>query len=151
DASVAGQGSASGSFTVTDGDGDTATADFSFTVTDANMPSGGTTTAAVDDDGLTGGNLASTVGDLDANAGDDPADTSEASFTGILVHDFGGDGPGAIDFSAMDGVGAAIGQENVTYSWDAGTNLLSAIGPRGVLFTVAITDPATGAFKVTLL
>ena len=37
---------------------------------------------AHDDDGLTGGNGSNNAGDLDANAGDDPADTSEATFTG---------------------------------------------------------------------
>jgi VCBS repeat-containing protein len=151
DASVTGTGSASGTFTVTDGDGDSATADFSFTVTDANTPTGGTTSAAVDDDGLVGGNPASTIGDLDANIGDDPADTSEASFTGILALDFGGDGPGSVDFAAMNGQTATIGQELVSFAWNAGTGTLTATGPRGALFTVEITDPTTGAFKVTLL
>ena len=74
---------ASATFTVTDGDGDTATATVSFQVTDANMPTAGTASAAVDDDGLSGppaGNPASTTGDLNANlAGDGNA--SEAVFT----------------------------------------------------------------------
>ena len=30
-------------------------------------------------------------------------------------------------------------------------NVLTATGPRGPLFTVEITDPATGAYQVTLL
>ncbi|MGY4109730.1 VCBS domain-containing protein, partial [Aeromonas encheleia] len=47
-------------FTVTDGDGDAVTKAASFNITDANVPTGGSTTAAVDDDGLTGGNPAST-------------------------------------------------------------------------------------------
>src|SRR3546814_4501232 len=46
-------------FTVTDGDGDTASAGFSFQIDDANAPTGGTASAAVDDDGLAGGNPAS--------------------------------------------------------------------------------------------
>ena len=37
----------------------------------------------------------------------------------------------------------------MNYSWAGDT--LTATGPRGVLFTVLVTDPATGAYKVTLL
>ena len=37
----------------------------------------------------------------------------------------------------------------MTYSWAA--NTLTATGPRGVLFTVLVTDPATGAYTVTLV
>jgi len=152
DASVAGTGSASGSFTVTDGDGDTATGTFSFSVTDANVPTAGTSTASVDDDGLTGGNAASTSGDLDANIGDaNGALSSEASFSGILTHNFGGDGPGAIGFAALHGTSGTVGQETVTYSWNAGSNTLTATGPRGALFSVQVTNPATGAYTVTLI
>ena len=52
---------ATATFTVTDGDGDTATATVSFQVTDANVPTSGSAAAAVDDDGLPGGNPASTT------------------------------------------------------------------------------------------
>ena len=44
-----------------------------------------------------------------------------------------------------------VGQETVTYAWDATTNTLTATGPRGALFTVQITDKVTGAYTVTLL
>ncbi|WP_210327893.1 hypothetical protein, partial [Mesorhizobium silamurunense] len=49
-----------------------------------------------------------------------------------------------------------VGQENVSYSWDAGTNTLTATTTSGdrigtALFTVHVTDPATGAYTVTLL
>ncbi len=79
-------------FTVTDGDLDASSANITFTITDANIPTGGVAQAAVDDDGLSGGNPASTTGDLNANYGadgvqgtaDDDLDgaSSEASFRG---------------------------------------------------------------------
>ena len=62
----------------------------------------GTALAAVDDDGLAGppaGNPASMTNDLNANIGDNIADTSEASFTGVLGGSVGGDGAGANGFS----------------------------------------------------
>ncbi|MBY8826377.1 beta strand repeat-containing protein, partial [Sphingomonas colocasiae] len=151
DPAVVGVGSASGTFTVTDGDGDTATANFSFSITDANVPTAGASAASVDDDGL-GGNAASTIGDLDANSGDaDGPASSEASFSGILTHNFGGDGAGTISFASLHGTGGTVGQEAVTYSWNAGTNTLTATGSRGALFSVHVTNPATGAYTVTLL
>ena len=91
-------------FRVTDGDGDTATATVNFAITDANAPSASPAVAAVDDDGLTGppaGNPASTAGDLNANIGDDPANTSEASFSGTLSFGFGGDGQGGPEASTL--------------------------------------------------
>ena len=90
----------SASFTVTDGDGDTATATIAFQVVDANVPTPGTAAAAVDDDGLAGGNPASTAGDLDANVGDlDGAASSEATFSGVLGGSVGVDGAGSNGFS----------------------------------------------------
>ena len=144
---------------MTDGDGDTATATVSFQVTDANVPMAGTASAAVDDDGLSGppaGNPASTTGDLNANLAGD-GNTSEAVFTGVLGGSVGPDGAGANGFSfapSLNGATAAVGLETVTYSL-AG-NLLTATVTAGarigtVLFTVEITDAATGAYTVTLL
>ncbi|MDX8512054.1 DUF5801 repeats-in-toxin domain-containing protein, partial [Mesorhizobium captivum] len=154
DSSVAGTGAASATYTVTDGDGDTATAGISFVVTDANTPTSGSAAATVDDDGLAGGNAASTTGDIDANTGDaDGPASSEASFSGTLGGSLGGDGAGTngFSFATLNGTSGTVGQENVTYSWDSGTDTLTATGPRGVLFTVHVTDPATGAYTVTLL
>ncbi|MER9439772.1 DUF5801 domain-containing protein, partial [Mesorhizobium sp. M0614] len=153
DNSVFGTGAASAIYTVTDGDGDTSTAGISFVVTDANTPTSGTATATVDDDGLAGGNAASTTGDIDANAGEVPLSASEATYNGTLGGSLGGDGAGAngFSFATLDGTNGTVGQENVTYSWDAGNDTLTATGPRGVLFTVHVTDPATGAYTVTLV
>ena len=144
---------ATATLTVTDGDGDTATATVNFQVTDANTPSSGSAAAAVDDDGLTGGNPASTTLDLNANIGDDPGDTSEATFTGVLGGSVGTDGAGAngFSFAGLNGTSGTVGTETVSYSWDGGTNTLTATGPRGALFKVQITDKATGAYTVTLL
>ncbi|WP_245266765.1 DUF5801 repeats-in-toxin domain-containing protein [Mesorhizobium sp. LNHC252B00] len=153
DNSVVGTGAASAIYTVTDGDGDTSTAGISFAVTDANVPTGGTAAASVDDDGLAGGNPANTIGDIDANTGESPASLSEAVYNGTLGGSVGGDGAGSngFSFATLDGTGGTVGQESVTYSWDVATDTLTATGPRGDLFTVHVTDPATGAYTVTLL
>ncbi|MDT7530621.1 VCBS domain-containing protein [Sphingopyxis sp. SE2] len=149
DAAVPGTGSASATYTVTDGDNDTATAAISFTITDANVPTAGETQASVDDDALAGGNPASTAGDLpDPNS---DGDNDQATFSGLLNLDFGGDGAGSVDFAAMDGLFVNVGQESVQLAWNAGTGTLTGTGPRGPLFTVEVTDSAAGAYKVTLL
>ncbi|RWK34869.1 DUF5801 repeats-in-toxin domain-containing protein [Mesorhizobium sp.] len=148
---VIGTGAASATYTVTDGDGDTSTAGLSFVVTDANHPTAGTAAASVDDDGLAGGNVASTTGDIAVPNTD--GDNNEATFSGTLGGSVGGDGAGAngFSFAALNGTAGTVGQESVTFSWDAGTDTLTATGPRGALFTVHVTDPATGAYTVTLL
>ena len=121
-------------------------------MTDANAPSSGSAAAAVDDDGLPGGNPASTIDRLDANWRP-MATSSEATFTGVLGGSVGSDGAGAngFSFAGLNGTGGTVGTETVTYSWDGGTNTLTATGPRGALFKVQITDQATGAYTVTLL
>ena len=146
---------ATATLTVTDGDGDTATATVNFQVTDANAPTGGSAAAAVDDDGLPGGNPASTINDLNA---DTDGDGSEATFTGQLGGSVGGDGAGANGFSFADlnGTTGTVGTETVTYHWTAGTHTLTAMVTGGArdginVFQVQITNPATGAYKVTLL
>ena len=141
-----GPGSASATV-VTDADGDTATAAVSFAVTDANTPTGGTTAASVDDDGLTGGNATSVAGDLAVP--DSDGDDNEATFghAGLQLwrrrswqrrlcfdgrrHRDGWPGDGQLQLGR--------GHEHA-----------DGEGPRGVLFTVAVT-PATGAYTVTLL
>ncbi|MEH2513019.1 T1SS-143 domain-containing protein [Nitrobacteraceae bacterium AZCC 1564] len=138
-------------FTVTDGDDDTSTADVDFAVTDANVPEGGTSKATVDDDGLTGGNGESTVGDAsDSNA---DGDNNEATFAGTLAGATGADVPGTFDFASLDGAQGTVGQESVKYSW-AGNTLTAMVsgGDRNgtPLFSVEV-DPTTGAYQVTLL
>jgi T1SS-143 domain-containing protein len=140
-------------YTVTDGDGDTVTKNITFNITDANRPTAGTTEAMVDDDGLPGGNPASMTGDLEVP--DDDGDDDESTFGGTLVFSFGGDGPGHIDFAAMDGETATVGTETVEFGWDGDANTLTATVSGGDrdgtdLFTVAL-DPVTGEYAVTLL
>ncbi len=146
-------------YTLTDGDGDQDTADLVVTFDgDANIPTAGPSTANIDDDGIAGSNPAPTADDLDANIGDlDGALSSEASFSGVLNGSVGLDNPGTFDFAAMNLAAnstATVGQETVSYSW-VGTTLTATItsGDRAgdPLFTVEITDTATGAYTVTLL
>jgi len=140
-------------YTLQDSDGDQSTATLKFTFSgDKNMPTAGKAVAAVDDDGLMGGNAMSDAAtDLDANAGDLET-MDETIFQGVLDGSFGKDGAGGFCFSqTLDGTTAMLGQETVTYTVSMGGLLLTATGPRGELFTVAITDALTGAFTLTLL
>ncbi len=152
---VSGSGVTSGTFTVTDGDGDQVTANWAFNITDANFPTAGVSAARLDDDGLTGGNPASVTGDIDANVGEIPVvNPEEDIFHGQLTLNFGGDGPGTVTFAAMHGVVAAVGTENVTYSWNAGTSTLTATVTGGsrngtVLFDIVVNQ-TTGEYTLTL-
>ena len=151
-----GSGPASTTFTVTDADGDRATSTIVFQVVDANLPTPGTAVAGVDDDGLAGGNPASTTGDLPDDNAD--GDNNQATFSGSLGGSVGADGAGSngFSFAGLNGQAGTVGQENVTYSWTAGSSTLTAttVGgtrPGTALFTVQVTDAATGAYRVTLL
>ncbi|MGN3975487.1 beta strand repeat-containing protein, partial [Tsuneonella sp. SYSU-LHT278] len=153
---------ATATFTVTDRDGDSASAAITFTVTDANAPTGGTAQAALDDDGLTGGNPASTTFDLATDAGDALADNDETTFAGTLAFADGGDAPATITFAAgVDGSFAVIGTERVQYTV-SGDTLTATVAPQDAggaaqdraglaLFTVQITDANTGTYLVTLV
>jgi len=86
---------------------------------DANTPSPGSASAAVDDDGLTGppaGNPASTAGDLDANLGDAGPNTTEAIFEGTLGGSVGPDGAGANGFGFGTNTTGTVGLETVSYA-----------------------------------
>ncbi|WP_291865952.1 DUF5801 repeats-in-toxin domain-containing protein [Bradyrhizobium sp.] len=139
-------------YTVTDADGDTSGSTLTFQITDANAPTAGASAAAVDDDGLTGNNPLSNTNDLNANLGDDAGDTSEATFTGTLNGAVGGDTPGV--FSLAGNTSGVVGTENVSYSLLGNVLTATTVGgtrPGTDLFKVEITNPATGAYKVTLL
>ncbi len=150
------------SFTVTDGDGDATTANITFSITDANTPTGGTAQAAVDDDGLGGGNPASTTFDLATDTGDALADNDESTFAGTFAFTDGGDSPATITFAAaVDGSFAIVGTERVEYavSGDTLTATVAAQDTGGAaqdragttLFTVQITDATAGTYLVTLV
>ncbi|MBU1788964.1 MAG: type I secretion C-terminal target domain-containing protein, partial [Alphaproteobacteria bacterium] len=138
-------------YTITDGDGDPSSALQVVNVLNANnVPSAGTVAATVDDDALHGGNPGGT-GDL--VVAPDP-DGNEATFSGTLTGS-GGDGALTFTFANLHNTSATIGQENVTYSWSAGTNTLYAIITGGTrdgqaLFSVKLA-PSTGIYDLTLL
>lgn len=144
-------------YVMRDADSDTASATLKFTFEgDANKPTADNTAAKLDDDGLTGGNAASTTGDVDANVGDNGlAGPSEASYSGTLPFTFGADGGGSVTFANLNGTTGTVGTDTVSYSWNGTTNILTAtittVGGRGTpLFQVAV-DPTTGAYTATLL
>ena len=112
------------SYTIVDGDGDTATATLSVLVENNELPGTAPVTATVDDDALSGN--AGGNGDLDANVGEVPASVSEAIYNGTLNITATDNPIAAISFAQLQGTTATIGQETVTYSWDAVTNLLTA-------------------------
>ena len=67
-----------------------------------------------------------------------------------------GAGSNGFSFAGLNGQSGTVGQENVTYGWTAGSNTLTAttVGgtrPGTALFTVQVTNAATGAYTVTLL
>ncbi len=145
-------------YTLTDNDGDSDTATLAISIGDL-TPTATTASAAVDDEGLTGG-IAGVLanGDIDANSGDLDA-TSEAIFRGVLGATLG-DGTNTFLFqSTLNTTTQVIGQETVTYTVSGDGSLLtakittSADGDRvdTNLFTVQITNQATGAYTVTLL
>jgi VCBS repeat-containing protein len=137
-------------YTVVDGDGDTASSNLSVLVKNNPPPTTAPVTATVDDDALAGGNPGGS-GDLDANVGETPASASEAVYNGLLGITAVDNPIAAISFAQLQGTTVSVGTETATLSWNALTDTLTATGPRGVLFTVQITNTATGAYTVTLV
>jgi large repetitive protein len=135
-------------YTITDRDGDTSTATATITLLADSTPVPVNVVAAVDDDALTGGNPASVTGDIDANTGEPGATPSEALYTGAIAVNFGND-TGTVSFANLHGTTGSVGTETVTYTWNAGTNTLTATGLRGVVFTVSLAP--SGAYTVTLV
>ncbi|MCA1683608.1 MAG: cadherin-like domain-containing protein, partial [Actinobacteria bacterium] len=144
------EGTISFQYRLTDSDGDSDVATVTINLQPDSNPAPVAGAAAVDDDGLAGGNPASTAGDLNANAGESPVSASEAVFNGTLTANFGGDAPGTFTLAAMHGTSGMVGTETVSYTWNAVTGVLTASGSRGVLFTVSLNS-TTGAFTVTLV
>ena len=144
-------------YVMRDADNDTASATLKFTFQgDANKPTADNTAAKLDDDGLTGGNPLSTLGDDDANVGDTGvAGPSEASYSGTLPFTFGPDGGGSVTFANMNGLTGTVGTDTVSYSWNGASNTLTAtittVGGRGTPLFQVVVNPTTGAYTVTLL
>lgn len=136
-------------YTVVDGDGDTSSSALAVTVVNDSAPTTSPVTATVDDDAISGG-LSGGTGDIDANIGESPSSGSEATYNGTLSISYGPDGAGVATFAQLQGQSISVGTETATLAWNAITNVLTATGPRGVIFTVTLTNPATGAYTVTL-
>ncbi|CAJ1776978.1 hypothetical protein FNBNMHLP_00247 [Aeromonas jandaei] len=91
----------------------------------------------LDDEGLVGG----------INGGSGDVAGANTSVTGNLVYQAGADGLKSLELSGP----TALGSESVTSAWDAQSGTLSISSTRGLLMTVTITDPSTGAYSVKLL
>ncbi|MCE8002281.1 BapA/Bap/LapF family large adhesin [Billgrantia ethanolica] len=97
--------------------------------------------------------IAPTAGNFDASLNDaDILSEAGSVVTGTLPFSFGSGGSGSISFAAMDGVETQVGQETIVYSWDAGSNTLTAFSPGRELniFTIEL-NPSSGAFTLTQL
>ncbi|WP_257540302.1 DUF5801 repeats-in-toxin domain-containing protein [Sphingobium sp. CFD-1] len=134
-------------YTIRDGDGDTDTATFSVQLTD----SGPTISAAaasftVDEDGLSGGIAAPATGD---------APGADVVKTGTLAGlSFGADGAGNIALTAVADTGLRTLSGHVIETvWDPVTHMLTGQdATNGAdIFTLQITDVATGAYRFELL
>ena len=145
-------------YTYTDRDGDSAEATVTITLQGDDVPVAVDVVAKVDDDGLPNANAVVGTGDDDQNAGETGAYTGDESvWSGMLgvVAGTGTDTP--LSYTLVKPADGLVGQEQVTYTLSADGKLLTATVAAGearagtVLFTVEITDGATGAYKVTLV
>ncbi|MFM5173807.1 DUF5801 repeats-in-toxin domain-containing protein [Aeromonas veronii] len=130
--------------TVTDADGDSARASVDlgangvFRFEDDGPKASNVQAALVlDDEGLVGG----------SNGGSGDVTGANTSVTGNLAYQAGADGLKSLELSGP----TALGSESVTSTWDAQSGTLSISSTRGLLMTVTITDPSTGAYSVKLL
>ncbi|MFQ1913892.1 DUF5801 repeats-in-toxin domain-containing protein [Aeromonas veronii] len=130
--------------TVTDADGDSARASVDLGATgvfrfEDDGPKASDVQAALvlDDEGLVGG----------INGGSGDVAGANTSVTGNLAYQAGADGLKSLELSGP----TALGSESVTSTWDAQSGTLSISSTRGLLMTVTITDPSTGAYSVKLL
>ncbi|WP_236662293.1 retention module-containing protein [Aeromonas jandaei] len=130
--------------TVTDADGDSASASVDlgangvFRFEDDGPKANNVQAALVlDDEGLVGG----------INGGSGDVAGANTSVNGNLVYQAGADGLKSLELSGP----TALGSESVTSTWDALSGTLSISSTRGVLMTVTITEPSTGAYSVKLL
>nr|WP_272906297.1 DUF5801 repeats-in-toxin domain-containing protein [Aeromonas jandaei] len=130
--------------TVTDADGDSARASVDlgangvFRFEDDGPKASNVQAALVlDDEGLVGG----------INGGSGDVAGANTSVTGNLAYQAGADGLKSLELSGP----TALGSESVTSTWDAQSGTLSISSTRGLLMTVTITDPSTGAYSVKLL
>ncbi|HAT2057957.1 TPA: type I secretion C-terminal target domain-containing protein, partial [Legionella pneumophila] len=133
--------------TLTDKDGDSAKDDLDLGQVmrfEDDGPTVGTISLVADEDNLPRGNNDTVSGDA-----------AQSNLTGTLPINFGADGAGSVDFQSMNGTTATIGNTNITYNWNSGTNTLTAYKTGGSLgvddvFKIVV-NPTTGAYTFTLL
>ncbi len=146
-------------YEITDGDGDKSTAEQVVNITNANaVPTAGSQSITVDEDGLPNGIATPQPGDVAGSA---------VTQTGTLIHNFNTDGPAAsdpINFSPMDDgshstlVGLSSGGAALKYYWDAAgdtlyasTNTASLADAQSTAAFTVVLNTATGAYTYTQL
>ena len=126
---------------MTDGDGDPL-----HTVLDVcfanNQPIGGYVFDLVDEDGLPGGIIGGVQDD----------DGAATILTGTLGYDYGGDGFGSFAWQPSGLPSVTSGGQTVEYVVSGNGQVLTAqtVGTNQPVFTVTLTNPATGAFQFQL-
>ncbi|MGM4906697.1 DUF5801 repeats-in-toxin domain-containing protein [Tardiphaga sp. 866_E4_N2_1] len=95
----------------------------------------------LDEDGIPGanGNPGGT-GDIDA----------PYTVSGVLAHNFNANGPGTIDFAAMNGTTQVVNGITVNFAWNDATHTLTGNDGANDVFQLVVTDPVNGNFTVTL-
>lgn len=106
------------------------------------IPTGGTASNAVDEDGLPDG-IAGGVNDLDGEA---------TSVSGVLGYSFGPDGPGTFTWSTagLAALGISSGGVPLTYQVSADGLVLTAFAGETLVFEVQVTNLLTGAYRFEL-
>jgi len=106
------------------------------------VPTGGTASNAVDEDGLPNG-IVGGVNDLDGEA---------TSVGGVLGYSFGPDGPGTFTWSTagLAALGISSGGVPLTYQVSADGLMLTAFAGETVVFEVQVTNLLTGAYQFDL-
>ncbi|RRV29749.1 retention module-containing protein [Pseudomonas sp. o96-267] len=106
------------------------------------IPTGGTASNAVDEDGLPDG-IVGGVNDLDGEA---------TLVTGVLGYSFGPDGPGTFTWSTagLAALGVSSSGVPLTYQVSADGLLLTAFAGETLVFEVEVTNLLTGAYQFEL-
>ncbi|MBD9415081.1 retention module-containing protein [Pseudomonas sp. PDM16] len=133
------------SIQITDNDGDAVSDSITIGIIDGASPVGGQASNEVDEDGLTGG-ISGGPGDLAGN---------ETVVTGSLGYSFGLDGAAAVNpfawsTAGLSGLGLTSGGVALDYDVSPDGLVLTATAGGVPVFTVEVTDVATGAYEFTL-
>jgi T1SS-143 domain-containing protein len=151
-------GDAAFRYTVSDGVLSSGEATVTIAVNAVNdFPSAGVVSILVDEDGLLSGNHDAAYGDDVAVDDQGTPLAVETIATGTLDFSYGPEGPGDIDFTALDGTTAGFtsGGAAVTYSWDGNTHTLTAATSTATVFELVLAVDGlanpSGGYTFTLL